>query len=74
MIVEHTKNRKFRRWTCGSCDKLLGLIYLNGTVALKYKDFVAWVSGDIRTICRGCQTENTYRHEKNLEDLLDSNL
>jgi len=69
-IVEHTVNRKFRRWTCGGCGKLLGLIYKNGTVALKYKDWMVWCDGSVRTICRGCQTENTYKHEQSIESLI----
>jgi len=71
MIVEHTTNRKFRRWTCGTCDKLLGLIYKNGTVSVKYKDLVLWVTGSIKTVCRSCQTENTYTYEKNVESLFE---
>ena len=73
MIVEHKKNHKFRQWNCGSCGKLLGFIYKNGTVTMKYKEFFVWVTGgEIKTICRYCSTENNYSPSTNIEVLLDN--
>lgn len=69
MIVEHVKNRKYRQWLCGSCGKLLGLIYANGTLAIKYKELFLWVEGSVKTICRNCQTENNYKYKTDIEEL-----
>lgn len=49
---------KYVTWRCGSCNHVLGLRYPNGTLAIKYKDLVAWVEGTYKTICRYCKTAN----------------
>lgn len=71
LIVQHLKHKsKFRNWDCGGCGKLLGIIYHNGTLAIKYKDFVGWaLSGEFKTVCRYCKCENTYKHRNNIENL-----
>lgn len=61
MIVEKRKLKKFKEWNCGGCNKLLGIIHTNGTVVVKYKDMMLWITGEVTTICRLCQTSNTYR-------------
>lgn len=62
--VEHkTHKAPFREWKCGSCDKLLGLIYKDGTLAVKYKDLVAWATGEYKTICRYCKSVNIYQSD-----------
>jgi hypothetical protein len=58
------KKSALKNWRCGACHKLLGIIYRNGILAIKHKDFVGWVlSGDFKTICRFCKCENTYTHK-----------
>jgi len=34
--------RKYKHWTCGGCNKLLGLIYSDGVLAVKYKDLLGF--------------------------------
>lgn len=70
-IVQHVKRKQvLRNWTCGGCDKLLGIIYQDGTLAIKYKDLVAWVTGHYKTICRNCKTINEYKTGNKIEDLI----
>lgn len=69
MIVEHGKT-KFKHWNCGGCGKLLGIIYPSGTLAVKYKDLVAWATGEYKTICRVCQTENIYKTANKLNEYI----
>ncbi len=73
MVVEKRKGRpKYKAWECGTCTKLLGLIYPNGTLAVKHKDLVLWVVGQAKTVCRFCQTINTYRTTLSIEDISDN--
>jgi hypothetical protein len=63
---------KFRYWKCGGCGKLLGLIYSDGVLAVKYKDLTAWVTGTYKTVCRFCKLVNVFRSgqaESTLDDL-----
>lgn len=69
MIVEHRKLDKFRHWKCGGCNKLLGVIYPTRTLAIKYKDFVGYVDGEIKIICTFCKSENIYDSKMVLENL-----
>ena len=69
MIIEHGHNRKFKEWHCGGCKKLMGIIYADGTLAVKYKDLTAWVVGEYKTICRYCKCMNTYNSNKDLIEL-----
>jgi hypothetical protein len=68
MIVEHVKRKKFKEWKCGGCEHLLGLAYPDGTLAIKYKELVAWVTGEYKTICRYCKVINTYTSTSKFED------
>lgn len=61
MIVETRKVKKFKNWQCGGCTKLLGIVHDTGIISIKYKDMLLWVKGEVTTICRFCQTSNTYR-------------
>jgi len=61
---------KFVPWRCGSCHHVLGLRYSNGTLAVKYKDLVAWVTGTYRTVCRYCKTTNEIETQSRLEEFL----
>lgn len=69
MIIEQQKS-KFKQWNCGSCRKLLGLIYNNGTLAIKYKDLLLWATGEVKTICRYCQVENVYKSDNKIDSLV----
>ena len=74
VIVEHVKKKQtLRNWTCGSCGTLLGIIYRDGTLAVKYKDLVAWVTGNYKTICRKCKVVNEY-NTNSLDSIDCSNL
>ncbi len=68
MIVER-RDRKFKEWKCGGCDKLLGIIYAEGTLAIKYKELVAWVTGEYKTVCRYCKCINIYNSSKSIVEL-----
>ncbi len=63
--------RKYKAWTCGGCNKLLGLIYSDGVLAVKYKDLTAWVTGTYKTVCRFCKMINIYRSNSKAEHALD---
>ena len=66
------KQQRFIPWKCGGCGKLLGLIYSDGELAVKYKDLTAWVRGTYKTVCRFCKMINVYRSNQgstSLEDL-----
>ena len=65
------KPQMFKAWKCGGCGKLLGLIYSDGELAVKYKDLTAWVMGTYRTVCRFCKITNVYRSGHGVESLED---
>jgi hypothetical protein len=70
MEIEHRKIRaKFREWRCGGCTKLLGLIYPNKTLTIKYKDLTAYVEGEIKLICTFCKSENIYKSNNTIDKL-----
>ncbi len=69
MIVEHVKRKSFKEWKCGGCGSLLGLIYPDGTLAVKYKELVCWILGETKIICRRCKVINTFNSKSNIEDL-----
>ncbi len=66
-----TSPRKYKVWECGTCTKLLGIIYPNGVLCIKFKDLTCWVVGQAKIVCRFCKTINTYRTSVNIEDVVD---
>jgi len=62
---------KYVPWRCGTCDRILGLRYVNGTLVVKYKDLVAWVTGNYRTVCRFCKTINEIETQSRIEDFVE---
>jgi phage FluMu protein Com len=70
MEIEHKKRKiAYKEWRCGSCNKLLGIIYATKTLAIKYKDLTAWVDGEIKIICTFCKSENIYKSKSTIDDL-----
>jgi len=73
MEVEHRKivrKVNYKQWNCGNCNKLIGIIYNNGILAVKYKDFTGWlITGEFKLICRFCKSENTYKKILNVSDI-----
>ncbi len=73
LVVERRKNHpKYKAWQCGTCSKLLGLVYPNGVLCIKFKDLTCWVVGQAKIVCRFCKTINTYRTSINIEDMVDT--
>ncbi len=71
IVRKKTSPRKYKTWLCGTCNKLLGLIYPDGVLAIKHKDLTCWVIGQVKVACRFCATINTYRTTVKLEEIID---
>ncbi len=73
VVRKKTTPRKYKTWQCGTCNKLLGLIYPDGVLTIKHKDLTMWVIGYVKTACRFCKTINTYRTDVKIEEIADEN-
>lgn len=62
---------KYKRWECGTCNKLLGMLYPTGVLAIKHKEFYCWITGTCKIICRFCSTQNTINTLSSFEDVTD---
>jgi hypothetical protein len=66
------KKQKFKPWRCGTCSKVIGMIYATGVLSIKHKEFYCWISGHCKLICRYCGTTNTISTESDITMLVDS--
>lgn len=62
---------KYKDWRCGTCDKLLGIVYHTGVLSIKHKEFYCWIEGHCKVICRFCGSSNTINTSTNIEDMVD---
>lgn len=62
---------KYKKWQCGTCESVLGMIYPTGILAIKHKEFYCWIAGKCRVVCRKCGAMNNHTTDSTLEDIDD---
>jgi hypothetical protein len=63
---------KYKTWNCGTCGSILGMIYPNGVLAIKHKEFYCWIKGECTVVCRRCSSQNMLNTYADIEKVIET--